>query len=279
MYRNIDNEYAEKLNAFIEAEEPFKPEHFQKAVGCLPGMHHRVLDLYVYDGKSPTVISAMLDSNVIRIQEIIRYNKRRVSGYARIARGRAESAQTKQNAAADTPGNYSAARKKNISGRAYYCGDTRYIYDLLRKHGMPDSEIARLDLQTRESGIRSWDIIEEYLDKNDMLYRTPFPAISNALKPGNYSLISMELHLEQLLFEPLHYSYCTLTHFKYGCENLPVMVWLPLIRHLFSFRERIIKNDSYLEYLSLQEIELFGILKVDKEHKTIDIIPLIVIDR
>ena len=279
MYRNIDNEYAEKLNAFIEAEEPFKPEHFQKAVGFLPDMHRSVLDLYAYDGKSPTVISALLDSDVIRIKQIIHYNKRRVYAHARTARVNAESALSKQNSAADTFGSYSAARKKNCSGRAYYCGDTRYIYDLLKKHGMEDSEIERLDFQTRESGIRSWDIIEEYLDKNGMIYRTPFPAISNALKPGNYSLISMGIYLEQLLFEPLRYSYCTLTHFKYGCENLPVMVWLPIMRHLFSFREHIIRNDSYLEYLSLQEIELFGILKVDKAHKTIDIIPLIVMDR
>lgn len=272
MYRKVDNEYAEKLNNFIEAEEPFSTEHLQKAVEFLKYMHRTVLDLYVYEGKSPTVISAILDSNVIRIQEIIRYNKRIVYNHAariaRIARG-----DKKDTRVAKTE---THTRKKSVPGTVYYYGNTQYISSLLKKHGMPESDIEQLNFETVDSGMRSKDIIEDYLDKNGLLYVTPFSAISNALKPGNSSLISMDVHIEELLFEPLGCSYGLLTHFRYGCENIPATIWLPVIRYRFSFRENIIRNNLYLEYFSIKNLSLFGILKVDKDHKTIDIIPLIV---
>lgn len=165
--------------------------------------------------------------------------------------------------------------RKYNSSTAYYCGNLKYIMDILKECGMPEELTERLKFDDKNSCIDSKTAIEDFLDEKHLLHKSEYPAISHALSEEKHTIISMQLIPEQLLFEPMGYTYGFLTHFKYGCENLPVTVWVPIMRHMYSFRGNIVKKNSYLDNLKIKKIDLLGIMKVDKQRRTIDIIPLI----
>ncbi|MBR1393478.1 MAG: hypothetical protein IJ561_06535 [Ruminococcus sp.] len=67
---NITDEYAAKLNDHFKPETPLSAEQYGEMIEPFNEFYRSVLLLHVCEGKSLTEISAIRDSNVIRIQQI-----------------------------------------------------------------------------------------------------------------------------------------------------------------------------------------------------------------
>ena len=66
----ITDEYAAKLNEYFKPEQPLTAEQYGEMIEPFSEHLRSVLVLHVCEGKSLTEISAIRDSNVMRIQQI-----------------------------------------------------------------------------------------------------------------------------------------------------------------------------------------------------------------
>ena len=66
----ITDEYAAKLNEYFKPEKPLTAEQYGEMIEPFAEHLRSVLLLHVCEGKSLTEISAIKDSNVMRIQQI-----------------------------------------------------------------------------------------------------------------------------------------------------------------------------------------------------------------
>ena len=76
----ISDDYAGKLNVYFAPEKPLTAEQYSDILDRLLEFQRRALLLHICEGKSLTEVSAALDSNVMRIQQILGSAERRVIG-------------------------------------------------------------------------------------------------------------------------------------------------------------------------------------------------------
>ena len=66
----ITDKYAAKLNEYFKPEKPLTAEQYGEMIEPFNEFYRSVLLLHVCEGKSLTEVSAIRDSNVMRIQQI-----------------------------------------------------------------------------------------------------------------------------------------------------------------------------------------------------------------
>ena len=66
----ITEEYAAKLSEYFKPEKPLTSEQYAAIIEPFTEFYRTVLLLHICEGKSLTEISAIRDSNVMRIQQI-----------------------------------------------------------------------------------------------------------------------------------------------------------------------------------------------------------------
>lgn len=72
----ITDQYAARLNEYFKPEKPLTREQYTEILDPFLEHNRSVLLLHVCEGKSLTEISAIRDSNVMRIQQIFRKAER-----------------------------------------------------------------------------------------------------------------------------------------------------------------------------------------------------------
>ena len=66
----ITDQYVAKLNEYFKPGKNLSAEQYREVLECFPEHLRSVLLLHVCEGKSLTEVSAIRDSNVMRIQQI-----------------------------------------------------------------------------------------------------------------------------------------------------------------------------------------------------------------
>jgi hypothetical protein len=141
-----------------------------------------------------------------------------------------------------------------------------------------------LEGYSHENGNSAVDLkceLEKLLSEHNMLYHTAEEIINALLNKKQPVYASFTVKKPVCIFDKFSFldAYAVCTYFKYGCEEIPVEIWLNKYRSSSGnivCKRTVHTYDYTFGIKPLRSLSFLGKLSWDVERKMIDAVPLIV---
>lgn len=172
-------------------------------------------------------------------------------------------------------------QKRYHDNRYYFAADTEIIKSHLARMQLPKEILSDYNPSDGNSVADVKCEIERYLSARHLIFNSSEAIINCLLNSGqsiyaSFTVTKLFHTYDRYLWEP----YAVHTYFRYGLEEIPVVIWFSRYRSSNARKmvrgREIPQHECHLGFSPIQSLDFFGKLSWDGKRKMIDAVPLII---